>query len=158
MTSNSIDNAASSFEKYMRETIQPAFESVYGDEVCFYFEPYQFRTYPSAQVHEVTEGMWDSSRREYYSMIEFHINTRFNETSLNRQMQDAFYNTTGLKPNNVHMWKPIDLLDFSEDIDNPTKYSCMRLFLDNGRGFRYVPTLSDTTVRIYRADLLLYYK
>ena len=158
MQYDQVVNATSSFNvNYCNGILKPAFESKIGEDVCFFYQSNQFRTYPSVQVQHYIVGQWEQKSREFKNEIAFHITVRGNQDRIAWQLISEFFNTTKLTPNNVLMHQKIDLYNWS-DPNNPVKYGCMRLLLRSGQGFSLYVDPMDDEIRHYRIDLDLFYK
>lgn len=160
MKYDSINDAASSFNKnYCENILKPAFETKISEEVCFFFEPTQFRTYPSVQVRHFLEGEPNPKTNEFFNLIEFHIVDDGSNTRAVRLLISEFYRQTGLTPNNISKWVPVDQYDYTTP-SSPVKYRCMRLKMNSGFKPRNHKENfdTDTEIRHYIADLSLYYK
>lgn len=155
---DSVVNATSSFNiEYCENILKPTFEAKIGEEFCFYFQPNQFKQYPSAQIQHYMQGKWVAASREFKNEIAFHITVRENEDRKAWQLISEFYNVTKLTPKNVFMHQKIDMYDWADPLLR-TKYRCMRLKLRDGNGFALYEDPIDKEIRHYRIDLDLYYK
>lgn len=154
---SNVYNATGSINYWFTNNLKPVFDSVYGSNVCFYYDTDVVRKYPSCSVFTFSEAGHSNKTYELKNLIEFHISINKDLKYKRTQLMEAFIDTIGLDIKNVSDFVQIPLLDYATNENSPQQIGCMRLaFLSNG--WRNTIDNIDPTIRHTSRDLILYYR
>lgn len=147
-----IYNSTTSINMYFQNSLKPELESIYGDDICIYFQSQQKMSYPNIVVYHPVIGDQTNRIFNYSNDIAFHINVPMAKDMIARKMIDRFYSFTSLDIRNVSKFIVLPVYDY--DVTPEEKVGCLRLYMNSG--FRRIPS-QDTQIIHYMADLSIFY-
>lgn len=149
-----IYNATSSFNKYV-QSLENVISADAGEHVCIYFEPNQFRSYPSILFRHINPGAYNNVSMEYSNIIECNLFVQQSNTEQAMRIMDSIYSNLGYTGGNLLNMVQISKYDYTNS-DTPTQCIEKMRLLGLTDGWRYMPDL-DEKIRHYQTDFELRY-
>lgn len=153
-------NARASLNKYIQDTIAPLVETDGGyPSNCLQvlFERNTHHKFPQLRVSYLAEGLWEQSRLQHYSIVQFEISDRENKTAITTKMLQSFYKHTGLLDDKApHQRFYIDRLDYANSLTSPIKIDKIELYMPSQDGWVFVND-TDESVRRFIMTMNMYY-
>lgn len=149
-----IYNATSSFNKYV-QSLETGISADVGEHVCIYFEPNQFKSYPSILFRHINPGAYNSVSMEYSNIIECNLFVQQSNTEQAMRIMDSIYARLGYKSQNILNFVQIAKYDYTSS-DTPTQCIEKMRLLGLNDGWRYMPDV-DEKIRHYQTDFELRY-
>lgn len=149
-----VYNATASFNKYM-QSLETIISADAGEHVCIYFEPNQFKSYPSILFRHINPGAYKSASMEYSNLIECNVFVQQDNTEQAMKIMDSIYFRLGFTGGNLLNFTQISKYDYTTS-DTPTQCIEKMRLLGLNDGWRYMPDL-DEKIRHYQTDFELRY-
>lgn len=149
-----IYNATSSFNKHI-QSLESGISADVGTHVCIYFEPNQFKEYPSILIRHLNPGAYNNISLEYGNIIECNIFVQQSQTEQAMLIMDSIYSRLGFTGNNLLNFVQVVKYDYTTQ-SNPTQCLEKMRLLGLNDGWRYISD-PDEKIRHYQTDFELRY-